>query len=109
MLTGCGYAVLEARNGREAIDVSLGHEGPIDLLLSDVIMPGLSGPEAARVVVESRPETRVLFISGYTDSAIVHHGVLERGTEFLQKPFNSLALAQKVRAVLDGAPLAQAS
>jgi FixJ family two-component response regulator len=61
------------------------------------------------VVVESRPATRVLFISGYTDSAIVHHGVLERGTEFLQKPFNSQTLAQKVRAVLDGAPLAQAS
>jgi CheY-like chemotaxis protein len=109
MLTGFGYSVLEARNGREAIDVSLEHGGPIDLLLSDVIMPGMSGPEAARVVVENRPETRVLFISGYTDSAIVHHGVLERGTEFLQKPFNSLALAQKVRAVLDGAPLAQAS
>jgi two-component system cell cycle sensor histidine kinase/response regulator CckA len=109
MLTGFGYSVLEARNGREAIDVSLEHSGQIDLLLSDVIMPGLSGPEAARVVVESRPSTRVLFISGYTDSAIVHHGVLERGTEFLQKPFNSVALAQKVRAVLDGAPLAQAS
>jgi PAS domain S-box-containing protein len=109
MLTGFGYSVLEARNGREAIDVSLAHPGPIDLLVSDVIMPGMSGPEAARVVVESRPATRVLFISGYTDSAIVHHGVLERGTEFLQKPFNSQTLAQKVRAVLDGAPLAQAS
>jgi PAS domain S-box-containing protein len=109
MLTGFGYDVLEARNGREAIDVSLEHAGPIDLLVSDVIMPGMSGPEAARAVVERRPETRVLFISGYTDSAIVHHGVLERGTEFLQKPFNSRTLAEKVRAVLDGAPLAQAS
>ncbi len=109
MLTGFGYDVLEARNGREAIDVSRDHAGPIHLLISDVIMPGISGPEASREVVAQRPETRVLFISGYTDSAIVHHGVLEPGTEFLQKPFNSETLARKVRSVLDGAALARAS
>ncbi len=109
MLTSFGYDVLEARNGREAIDISSGHTGPIELVVSDVIMPGMSGPEAAREVVAQRPGTRVLFISGYTDSAIVHHGVLEHGTEFLQKPFNTEALANKVRAVLDSAPLARAS
>jgi two-component system cell cycle sensor histidine kinase/response regulator CckA len=108
MLTSFGYDVLEARNGREAIEISGGYQGHIDLVLSDVIMPGMSGPDAAREVLSQRPGTRVLFISGYTDSAIVHHGVLEPGTEFLQKPFNTEALARKVRAVLDGA-LAKAS
>jgi PAS domain S-box-containing protein len=109
MLTSFGYDVLEARNGREAIDISTEHQGRIDLIVSDVIMPGMSGPDAARQVLTQRPGTRVLFISGYTDSAIVHHGVLEAGTEFLQKPFNTESLAKKVRAVLDAEPLARAS
>jgi PAS domain S-box-containing protein len=97
-----GYAVLEARHGQEAIDLSERHRGPIQLMVTDVVMPQMSGRELAQHFARTRPDMRVLFMSGYTDTAIVRHGVLETGTAFISKPFTPDALAAKVREVLDG-------
>jgi PAS domain S-box-containing protein len=96
-----GYQVLDAANGAAAISMCEQHPGKIDLVLTDVIMPGLSGREVADRLLELRPEMRVLFMSGYTDDAIVHQGVLDEAANFLQKPFAPDSLAQKVREVLD--------
>ena len=103
VLRDCGYKVLEARHGEEALRVAAGHDGPIDLLVTDVVMPYLGGREVAERLCASHPETRVLFLSGYTDDAIVRHGILEAEVAFLQKPFRTAALAHKVREVLDRA------
>ena len=96
-----GYRVLEARDGTSALKEIARHAGPIDLLLTDVVMPDFSGPEVARRVREGRPSTKVLYMSGYTDDAMLQHGVLRQETPFLQKPFNAKELAAKVREVLD--------
>ena len=103
ILGGLGYKVLEAGTGRAALELAERHPGPIDLLLTDVIMPGMSGRELAAELLASRPGARALYMSGYTDDAIIHHGVLEPGLAFLQKPFPLEALARKVREVLDQA------
>ncbi len=102
-----GYRVLEAANGREAIGLAAAEAGPIHLLVTDVVMPGLNGRQVATHLKASHPEARVLYMSGYTDDAIVQHGVLDPGTEFLPKPFTPDALARKVRAVLDATAGAQ--
>jgi two-component system, cell cycle sensor histidine kinase and response regulator CckA len=102
LLERLGYTVLEAENAERAVSVAGAHVGPIHLLVADVVMPGASGRELARRLAQSRPDTKVLYISGYTDDAIVHHGMLEPGLTFLQKPFTPAALARKVREVLDG-------
>jgi YesN/AraC family two-component response regulator len=96
-----GYRVLEAENAALALALARAHQGTIHLLLADVVMPGGSGRDLARQLAEVRPETRVLYVSGYTDDAIVHHGMLEPGLNFLPKPFTPAALARKVRDVLD--------
>jgi two-component system cell cycle sensor histidine kinase/response regulator CckA len=97
-----GYTVLEARSGAEAIQVCDQHPAPIHALVTDVVMPGgMSGPNLAERLLVLRPEMKVLYISGYTDDAIVHHGILDRGTNLLQKPFVSNTLVRKVREVLD--------
>ena len=96
-----GYEVIEARHGAEALALEAGHEGPIHLLITDVVMPEMSGRELAQRLVPLRPEMSVLYISGYTDDAIVRHGVLEAGMAFLPKPFTPDALAAKVREILD--------
>ncbi len=101
ILEGFGYAVLEAGSPTEAIVIAERHAGTIDLLLTDVIMPRMSGRALAAAIAVSRPETRILFISGYADDAIIRHGVLEPGMHFLEKPFTPHTLAVKVRAVLD--------
>ena len=93
--------MLVATGGVEARAVRGAAPGPIHLLVTDVIMPGMSGREVAQQLSRPRPETKVLFVSGYTDAAIVHHGVLDPGVAFLQKPFAPDALARKVREVLD--------
>ena len=96
-----GYAVIQASDGQAALDLAATHSGPIHLLVTDVIMPEMSGRQLADRLREVRPELKVLFVSGYTDDAIIRHGMLEPGIAFLQKPFTPEALARKVRAVLD--------
>jgi len=100
VLDELGYRVLQAGNGDEAITLALGCGERIDLLLTDVVMPGMSGRELANRLTQVHPGTRVLFTSGYTDDAIVHHGVLDEGVAFLGKPYTLSALARKVREVL---------
>jgi nitrogen-specific signal transduction histidine kinase/ActR/RegA family two-component response regulator len=101
ILEEAGYNVLDARGGDEAIRLCRDLRGPIDLLLTDVVMPEASGKEVADRLTKLRPATCVLYMSGYTDDAIVHHGVVDSDVEFIQKPFTPVALAQKVREVLD--------
>ncbi|HBB16091.1 MAG TPA: hybrid sensor histidine kinase/response regulator, partial [Syntrophus sp. (in: bacteria)] len=103
ILGDLGYKVMQAGNGVEAIALALAHEKRIDLLLTDVVMPGMNGSELATQLVLHHPEMKVLFISGYTDDAIVRRGVLDEGVSFLGKPYTPLALAKKVREVLDKA------
>ena len=105
-LNGTGYCVLEAADGLQALKVAATHPGPIHLLVTDVVMPHLSGSELAAKLSKERPDVRVLYISGYTDDTVFRHGVLEGGVAFLQKPFNLKALAQKIREVLAGQPVA---
>jgi len=101
-LEGLGYALLEAENASEALQGFEAYPDHIHLLITDVIMPGMSGKELAGQLVERQPNLIVLFISGYTGQVIAQQGVLEPGVEFLQKPFSPATLAQKVRDVLDG-------
>jgi len=98
-----GYAVLEASSAQAALDLVQRHSGPLHLLLTDVVMPGMSGRTLAVRLLELRPELRVIYMSGYTDEAITRHGMLKPGLTYVQKPFTPDALARKVREVLDGA------
>jgi PAS domain S-box-containing protein len=95
-----GYKVLEADHGAAALRIVSAHQGAIDMLITDVVMPGMSGRELARQLATSHPQTKVLYLSGYTEDAIVHQGVLDPGTAFLQKPFTLQMLSRKVREVL---------
>src|SRR5262249_56138183 len=95
-----GYHVLEARHGAEAIEISERHRGPIHLMVTDVVMPQMSGRELAQRLLPVRPDLRVLYMSGYTDDAIVRHGVLAPAMPFLSNPFTPAALAANVPALL---------
>jgi len=97
-----GYTVLEARHGIEALMTVAKHSGPIHLLLTDVVMPQMSGPEVAEKLRGLRPETKVLYMSGYPDHPVFEQGGVSRETSFLPKPFTPVVLAKKVREVLDG-------
>jgi PAS domain S-box-containing protein len=101
-LEGYGYTVLEAASAEEAIHTAEMFAEPIHLLLTDVIMPGMSGRQLAEKVVSSRPQTRIVYMTGYTDDMVVQHKVLEPGVKLLQKPFTKIDLALKVRSTLDG-------
>ena len=100
-LEACGYRVLDAADGRSAIELSARHAGEIAVLVTDVVMPGMSGRELAERLAPARPAMKVLYTSGYTDDAMVRQGVLNAGVAFLQKPFVPDSLARKVREVLD--------
>jgi CheY-like chemotaxis protein len=100
-LASKGYSVLAAQDGKEALKIAEQHQEAIDLLLTDVVLPGLGGPKLAKQYLGLHPETQILYMSGYTDDAIIHHGVLDQGIAFLQKPFTIDDLWLKVREVLD--------
>jgi len=101
ILERAGYRILTATGGADAVRLCEQHRGEIDLLLTDVVMPEMSGRELERRVMGTDPKLKVLFMSGYADDAIVHHGVLDPGTRFIGKPFSVRELRQKVREVLD--------
>jgi two-component system, cell cycle sensor histidine kinase and response regulator CckA len=96
-----GYQVLEAADGSEALKLCTEHPGPLHLLLTDVVLPRLSGRELAERTTALRPGLRVLYISGYTGDTVLRHGVIQEDVQFLAKPFSPKALAGKVREVLD--------
>jgi DNA-binding NtrC family response regulator len=101
ILRRSGYRVLEARDGREAIRLWANDAVQVDLLLTDVVMPFVNGPELAAHLKERRPGLPVLYASGYTDDVVAYHGVNQDDTGFLQKPFTAARLIQKVRGTLD--------
>ena len=96
-----GYKVLEADHGAAALQIAERHSGPIDILITDVVMPGMNGREVSAQLCAAHPKTRVLYLSGYAEAAVVHEGALEPGASFLQKPFTLQTLARKVREVLN--------
>jgi two-component system cell cycle sensor histidine kinase/response regulator CckA len=101
ILVACGYRVLEAVDGDQALKVAVEYDGPIHLLITDVVMPGVGGRAVAEKLTEWYPRLRVIYVSGYTDDAVIRHGVLREGVNFIQKPFSPAAIARKVRDVLD--------
>lgn len=101
-LRDCGYNVIEAASAEQALQIAEVFSGPIHLLLTDVIMPGMSGRQLAERIHNKRPQTKIIYMTGYTDDMVVQHRVLEPGVNMLQKPFTRLDLAQKVRSTLDG-------
>jgi len=94
-----GYLVHVRADSRQAIEFGQAHDGPLHAIVTDVVLPDMNGREMAAHVRQDHPEAKVLFMSGYTDDAIVRHGVLEPGTWFLQKPFTADRLARKLREV----------
>ena len=108
-LTHCGYTTLLAADGDEALTIARGHKGAIDLLLTDVVLPHMSGPQIAELLRAETPGLKVLFMSGYADDAVANHGVIEPGAAFLQKPFTRAVLAAKLREVLGKSPVRESS
>ena len=101
ILTGCGYTVLDAGDPRDALAMSAHHHGPLHLLLTDMVMPGMRGPTLAAQVLGQHPHLRVVYMSGYAESIVSSQGVIEPAGVFLQKPVTPDALVQTVREVLD--------
>jgi PAS domain S-box-containing protein len=96
-----GYNVLQASNGAKALELSEHHKGPIHLVVTDIVMPGMTGPEVAKKISEKRSDVKIVFVSGYSDGAIAHQGLLDGDVAYIEKPFGIEILAQKVREVLD--------
>jgi len=105
LLRSCGYEVIVAEDGEQAVDIAEGCD-PFDLLITDVVMPGMNGPELARMLQQAHPDTQVLYISGYTDHAVLKNGKLDRDAAFLQKPYTRHELSRKVRELLNAVPAA---
>jgi DNA-binding NtrC family response regulator len=101
-LESAGYKVLETEGTENALATCASYDGPIHLLLTDVVMPKMSGPLVAEKVTSLRPGIKILYMSGYTDDAVVHHGILSQDIPFIQKPFTPIALRKKIREVLGG-------
>jgi len=99
-LASSGYTVIEAEDGHTALELAAMHVGQIHLLLTDVVMPGISGRELAERVSQIRPGIKIIYMSGYTDQAVVHHGILQNDAVLLQKPFTLMTLAGKLREML---------
>jgi len=99
-LAGRGYDVLEAGNGETGIAAATRHQGNIDLVITDVMMPGMGGREMVQELIKARPGTKVLYLSGYTEDAILNDGSVDKAAAFLQKPFTLQSLSRKVREVL---------
>jgi two-component system, cell cycle sensor histidine kinase and response regulator CckA len=108
LLEQLGYTVLEARDGLAALSIARAHRGPLHLLLSDVVMPVMGGPELAKTLVRERPDLRVLYMSGYVDSPVVDHGLLDASQRLLAKPFSLDELLRAMRQLLDAPPRARA-
>ncbi len=108
-LKNCGYTVLEAKDGLQAIDVAHKHPGPIDLMVTDVVMPGMSGGQLAELLAEKYTQMKVLFVSGYSEQVVLRHKIVDLQTNFLQKPFTLRSLAAKVREILDATTAAGAA
>jgi two-component system cell cycle sensor histidine kinase/response regulator CckA len=106
VLTRCGYAVLEAATGEEALAIAERHGGPIRLLVTDVVLPGLNGREVAERLQVERKGLRVLFMSGYNEDAVLAAGVRQAAVDFLDKPFTPRQLEEKVEELLGAAPTA---
>ena len=104
-----GYRILEAEDGAAALQIAAGHKDKIDLLLTDVVMPGMNGRELATQITAQRPDVRVLYMSGYTENAIGHDGLLDAGITLLQKPFSLPTLKDRVRELMDSEPIPQES
>ena len=96
-----GYTIIATGDPREALRIARSRQEPLDLLLTDVVMPQMSGPELAREVAELRPGTKVVYMSGYTDDALGHHGVLDPDIILLPKPFTPASLMSRLRLALD--------
>jgi len=101
-LESAGYKVLETEDAESALATCASYDGPIHLLLTDVVMPQMSGPVVAEKITALRPDIKVLYMSGYTDDAVVHNGVLSQDMPFIQKPFSPVVLRKKIREVLGG-------
>ena len=101
-LTGNGFTVLDAGSPADALVLCRTHTAPLHLLITDIIMPGMDGPSLAKQVLQERPEIKVLYMSGYATNFIMHDGIVDPGTNFLEKPFHPATLLAKVREVLDG-------
>jgi YesN/AraC family two-component response regulator len=104
-----GYIVLEAANGAEALALAKAYDGPIDLMVTDVVMPQMGGAKLAADLASDRPDMKVLFVSGYAETTFQRHGEIDVTTRFLQKPFSLKAMARKIREVLDAEKASAAS
>jgi two-component system cell cycle sensor histidine kinase/response regulator CckA len=101
VLKKLGYNVISADSGEDAIKIFRQYPVEIGMLITDVVMPGISGQDLAGILLQENPELKIIYISGYTGDAVASHGVIEEGTDFLQKPFSVETLAAKIRQLLD--------
>ena len=100
ILSDCGYKVIMAQSGEDALDLWEKNKSRVDLLLTDIVLPGISGLQLSQKLRASKPGLKVIYMSGYSDDVIAHHGILDNDISFIQKPFTSMVLTKKIRDVL---------